>query len=28
LANLPPQLAELVERDVTSVLAAVNVVTP
>ncbi len=28
LANLPPQLAELVERDVTSVLATVNVVTP
>ena len=28
LANLPPALAELVERDVTSVLAAVNVVTP
>jgi Fe-S cluster assembly protein SufD len=28
LANLPPELAELVERDVTSVLAAVNVVTP
>ncbi len=28
MANLPPQLAELVERDVTSVLAAVNVVTP
>ncbi len=28
LANLPPELAELVERDVTTVLAAVNVVTP
>jgi Fe-S cluster assembly protein SufD len=28
LANLPPELAELVERDVTSVLATVNVVTP
>ena len=28
LANLPPKLAELVERDVTSVLATVNVVTP
>ena len=28
LANLPAELAELVERDVTSVLAAVNVVTP
>lgn len=28
LANLPPELAELVERDVASVLAAVNVVTP
>lgn len=28
LANLPPQLAELVERDVTSVLGAVNLVTP
>jgi Fe-S cluster assembly protein SufD len=28
LADLPPQLAELVERDVTSVLATVNVVTP
>jgi Fe-S cluster assembly protein SufD len=28
LANLPAELAELVERDVTSVLATVNVVTP
>jgi Fe-S cluster assembly protein SufD len=28
LANLPTELAELVERDVASVLAAVNVVTP
>jgi Fe-S cluster assembly protein SufD len=28
LANLPTELAELVERDVTSVLAAVNVVAP
>jgi Fe-S cluster assembly protein SufD len=28
LADLPSQLAELVERDVTSVLASVNVVTP
>ena len=28
LANLPTELAELVERDVTSVLAAVNVVSP
>ena len=28
LANLPPELAELVERDVTAVLASVNVVTP
>jgi Fe-S cluster assembly protein SufD len=28
LANLPPELAELVERDVTSVLTTVNVVTP
>jgi Fe-S cluster assembly protein SufD len=28
LANLPTELAELVERDVTSVLAALNVVAP
>jgi Fe-S cluster assembly protein SufD len=28
LANLPTELAELVERDVATVLAAVNVVTP
>ena len=28
LANLPSELAELVEQDVTSVLASVNVVTP
>ena len=28
LANLPAELAELVERDVASVLAALNVVTP